>query len=173
MIARFADPEGGFFTTSDDHERLVTRPKDIQDHPIPSGNSSAAFGLLRLSAFTGERDYERHALGVFQLLHEAAARHPQAFGHLLQAMHFHLSPTREVALVGDSIEELVRVVRSELRPTVVVAAMAPRDADAPRQIPLLRDRELVNGQAAAYVCENFTCRLPVSDPDELEEALRF
>ena len=57
MIERFSDPEGGFFTTSNDHERLVTRPKDIQDHPIPSGNSSAAFGLLRLAAFTGEREY--------------------------------------------------------------------------------------------------------------------
>jgi uncharacterized protein YyaL (SSP411 family) len=173
MIERFADPEGGFFTTSDDHERLVTRPKDIQDHPIPSGNSSAAFGLLRVSAFTGERVYEQHAREVFQLLHEAAARHPQAFGHLLQAMHFHLSAKRELALVGDSIEELLRSARSEFRPTLVVAAMRPRDAEAPRQVPLLRGRETVDGRSAAYVCESFSCRLPVTEPEELEEALRF
>ena len=55
MIERFADPErGGFFTTSDDHEELIARRKDVDDHPIPSGNSSAAYGLLRLAALTGE-----------------------------------------------------------------------------------------------------------------------
>jgi uncharacterized protein YyaL (SSP411 family) len=171
-IERYADPEGGFFTTSNDHEKLVTRPKDIEDHPIPSGNSSIAFALLRLAAFTGERGYEQRAMEVFRLLHEPAARHPQAFAHLLQAMHFHFASPREVALVGDAIEPLVRVIRSAFRPTLVVAAMSPEDEEASAQIPLLRDRPTVNGQpAAAYVCENFSCRLPVTAPAELERAL--
>ena len=101
MIERFADPEsGGFFETSADHERLVARRKDLEDHPIPSGNASAALGLLRLAALTGEYEYERHAVSVLRLLHELAPKHPQAFGHLLQALDFHLSPTREVALAG-------------------------------------------------------------------------
>ncbi len=69
MIERFADPErGGFFTTADDQpSELIARRKDLGDHPIPSGNSSAALGLLRLSALTGERDYETHAVGVLRL----------------------------------------------------------------------------------------------------------
>jgi uncharacterized protein len=171
MIERYADPQGGFFTTSADHEQLVTRPKDIQDHPIPSGNSSAAFALVRLAAFTGERDYEQRALEVFRLLHEPAARHPQAFAHLLQAMHFHFAPPREVALVGDQVEPLVRVIRSAFRPSVVVAAMQPGDEPAQAEIPLLRDRSELNGRAAAYVCQNFVCRLPVAEPDELEREL--
>ena len=171
MIERYSDPEGGFFTTSNDHERLVTRPKEIQDHPIPSGNSSAAFGLLRLNAFTGEREYSDRALSVFRLLHEAAGRHPQAFGHLLQAMHFHFAPSREVALVGEDLEGLVAAVRSAFRPTIVTAAMRPGDAEAAEQIPLLRGRDAVDGRAAAYVCENFACRLPVTAPDELERSL--
>jgi uncharacterized protein YyaL (SSP411 family) len=171
MIARFADPEGGFFTTSNDHERLVTRPKDIQDHPIPSGNSSAALALLRLAAFTGEREYERRALEVLRLLHEPAARHPQAFGHLLQALHFHFGARREVALVGESVEPLARVVRSAFRPTLVVAAMRPGDHEAEERVPLLSGREAVDGRAAAYVCESFTCRLPVTEPKELERQL--
>ncbi len=171
MVERFADPEGGFFTTASDHERLITRAKDIEDHPIPSGNSSASFGLVKLHAFSGEGDYEQRALGVFSLLHPAAARHPQAFGHLLQALNFHLAPPREVAIVGAEVEPFARVVRSAFRPAVVVAAMRPGDSEAQERIPLLAGREAVNGHAAAYVCVNFSCRLPVTEPQELEREL--
>jgi uncharacterized protein YyaL (SSP411 family) len=98
LIARFADPErGGFFSTAHDHEPLIARRKDIDDAPIPAGASSAALGLLRLSELTGERDYERHAVGQLRLLYEIAPRHPTAFGHLLQALHWHLSPMRPIA----------------------------------------------------------------------------
>ena len=101
MIELFADSEhGGFFTTAHDHERLIARRKDVDDHPIPSGNSSAAYGLLRLAALTGEREYERHAVGVFRLLHRAAAGHPHGLAHLLRAMDFHLASVKEVALVA-------------------------------------------------------------------------
>jgi hypothetical protein len=172
IVARFRDPEsGGFFDTASDHEELVVRPRSFEDHPIPSGSSAAACALLRLFAFTGERAYEQPALELLRLLHPAAARHPQAFGHLLQAMHFHLSTPREVALVGDSLDELARVVRRRLRPTVVLAGMRPGDEEAPAAIPLLQGRDAVDGQAAAYVCESFTCRMPVTDPHELERLL--
>jgi uncharacterized protein YyaL (SSP411 family) len=98
LIARFADPEhGGFFTTASDHEALIARRKDLEDAPIPSGGASAALGLLRLAQLTGEREYERHAVSVLRLLHEIAPRHPTAFGHLLQALHWHLAPARPIA----------------------------------------------------------------------------
>jgi len=96
-IARFADEErGGFFSTPADHG-LIARRKDVEDSPIPSGNSSAANGLLRLAQLTGEERYERHADSVFALLGEIAPRHPAAFGHLLQAMHWRLAPARAIA----------------------------------------------------------------------------
>jgi uncharacterized protein YyaL (SSP411 family) len=98
LIAGFADPErGGFFSTASDHEPLIARRKEIEDSPIPAGASSAALGLLRLSELTGERDYERYAVGVLRLLHEIAPRHPAAFGHLLQALHWQLAPMRQIA----------------------------------------------------------------------------
>jgi uncharacterized protein YyaL (SSP411 family) len=166
MIERFADEQnGGFFETSSDHERLLARRKDLEDHPIPSGNASAAYGLLRLAALTGEYSYEAQAVSVLRLLHELAARHPQAFGHLLQAMDFHLSPVKEVALVGEDLRRLERVVRGEFRPHIVVAGGA---ADG---VPLLQDRPLVDGRAAAYVCERFACKAPVTEPEELERLL--
>jgi len=166
-IERFGDAEhGGFFETSSDHERLLARRKDLEDHPIPSGNASAAYGLLRLSALTGEHRYEEQAVGVLRLLHELAAKHPQGFGHLLQALDFHLAPVREVALVGDS-HDLERVVRGAFRPHLVVAGGAPDG------VPLLADRPLVDGQAAAYVCERFACQAPVTAADELERLLAW
>jgi uncharacterized protein YyaL (SSP411 family) len=165
-IERFADEEnGGFFETSSDHEQLVARRKDLEDHPIPAGNSSAAYALLRLAALTGEHEYEQRAVSVLRLLHELAPRHPQAFGHLLQALDFHLARTREVALVGEETAELERVVRGRFRPHLVLAGGA---ADG---VPLLQGREPVEGRAAAYVCENFACKMPVTEPGELERLL--
>jgi uncharacterized protein len=166
MIERFADEEnGGFFETSSDHERLVARRKDLEDNPIPAGNSSAAYGLLRLAALTGEHEYERRAVEVFRLLHVVAVRHPQAFAHLLQAMDFHFAAVREVAIVGDAREPLERVVRSAFRPHLVVAG---GKADG---VPLLEGRAPVEGRAAAYVCEKFACKQPVTEPAELERLL--
>jgi uncharacterized protein len=168
IIERFADREhGGFFTTSSDHEQLVARRKDLEDHPIPSGGSSAAFGLLRLAALTGSQVYEEAALGHLQLLHELGPRHPQAFGHLLRALDFHLAPTREVALVGSDVSALARVVRARLRPYVVLAG-GPGPSDA---VPLLSGRTPIDGRAAAYVCERFACQRPVTSPDELAQLL--
>jgi hypothetical protein len=175
MIERFGDDErGGFFTTSNDHEELIARRKDVGDHPIPSGNSSAAFGLLRLAALTGENRYEERAVGTMRLFAPAAAQHPDAFGHLLQAIDFHLSPVREIALVAPanggpaaSLADLARVVRSTYRPHVVLAGGA-EGTDRPE---LLRERTPVEGQPAAYVCEHFACQAPVTEPKELEAQL--
>jgi uncharacterized protein YyaL (SSP411 family) len=98
MIARFADPErGGFFSTASDGEPLLTRRKDLEDTPIPAGGSSAALGLLRLGQLTGEPTYERQSASVLRLLHEIAPRYPSAFGHLLQALHWHFAPARPIA----------------------------------------------------------------------------
>ncbi len=168
MLARFADDRrGGFFSTSDDHESLIARRKEIGDHPIPSGNSAAAMGLLRLSAITGERSYEGQAESVFRLFAKPAAQHPEAFAHLLRAIDFQLSPTKEVALVGDDLNDLAGVVRSKHRPHLVLAGGAA-GSDLP---PLLRDRPTINGSPTAYVCESFTCKQPVTEAAALEALL--
>ena len=172
MIDLFADPgRGAFFTTAHDHEELIARRKDVEDHPIPSGNSAAALALLRLAALTGEHEYERHAVSVFRLLHRAAARHPHSLAHLLLAMDFHFARVKEVALVapadGDGLAPLAAVVRSKLRPHLVLAG-GVEGADRPE---LMRERQALEGHAAAYVCEDFACGRPVTAPDELAEAL--
>jgi uncharacterized protein YyaL (SSP411 family) len=98
MLTRFADPErGGFFSTASDAEALIVRRKDLEDSPIPSGSSSAAFGLLRLGRLTGEQRYEDAAVGALRLVREIAPRHPTAFGHVLQAMQLYLFPAQAPA----------------------------------------------------------------------------
>jgi uncharacterized protein len=98
LIERFSDPEnGGFFSTATDGEQLIARRKELEDSPIPAGGSSAAMGLLRLAQLTGEERYERQSAGVIELLQTIAPRHPTSFGHLLQAMHWRLSPMRPIA----------------------------------------------------------------------------
>jgi uncharacterized protein len=168
MIARFGDPgRGGFYSTSADHEELIARRKEVGDHPIPSGNSSAAMGLLRLSALTGERRYEEAGTAIFALFGKPAVEHPDAFAHMLRAIDFHLSVTREVALVGEDSSKLAAVVRERPHSHIVLAG-GPEGSDQP---PLLEGRTAVNGRPTAYVCENFACNLPVGNPDELRRLL--
>src|SRR5919198_4907795 len=140
-IALFEDAErGGFFTTAHDHEQLIARRKDADDHPIPSGNSAAAFGLLRLAALTGERGYEERAFSVLRLFARVGAQHPQALAHLLRAMDFHFASVKEVALVApagrDGLEELASVVRASFRPHLVLAG-GPEGTERP---DLMRER---------------------------------
>ncbi len=166
---RFADPQrGGFFSTAADEPALVARRKEIEDAPIPSGSSSAAVGLLRLAALTGEHEYERLAFGALELVHELAARHPSAFGHALVAIDFALARVREVALVGRDRATLEQVVRRRLRPHLVLAA----GGGDPTGVALLAGRAEVDGRTAAYVCEGHVCELPVTDPGELDRLLR-
>jgi uncharacterized protein YyaL (SSP411 family) len=168
LIERFGDrTQGGFFTTAADGSELPVRRKDLEDSPIPSGNSAAAFGLLRLSLLSGNAEYERQAAGVLRLLFPLAVRHPLAFGHLLGAADFYLARVREVAVVGPAAEAdaLLKVVRRDFRPHLVLAG---GQADG---VPLLEGREPVDGHAAAYVCEHFTCQAPVTSADELEAVL--
>ena len=164
MIERFGDPErGGFFTTSDDHEELIARRKEIGDHPIPSGNSAAALGLLRLAALTGERALRAPGRGRPRA---SSPRRPpstrEAFAHLLRALDFHLAPTREVALVGDDLGR-ARPRSSRVRATAPTwsSPAAPR---APSRPSCCSSARAVDGRPAAYVCENFACQAPVTDP---------
>ncbi|MCZ4495021.1 MAG: thioredoxin protein [Conexibacter sp.] len=171
ILERFADPDpaaGGFFATSSDHEQLVVRRKDIEDAPIPSGSSSAAVGLLRLAALTGDGRYEQAAVAHLRLVAPLLGRHPQAFAHALVALDLLVSPGREVALAGadaEAVSALAGVVRERLRPGVVVAG--PPGAG----VPLMEGRDAVDGAPAAYVCERFACRMPVTDAAALRALL--
>ena len=173
MLERFSDPEGGFYDTATDHERLVTRPKDIQDNATPSGGSVATLVLLRLAAFTGESRYREAAERALTTVTLYAARHPTAFALWLQAIDLALAPMAEIAIVGDPSDEgtraLLKIASGGFEPNRVVAVLA--DESNASAIPLLDARTSLNGRPTAYVCRNFACRLPVTDPEALGEQL--
>ena len=173
MIERFGDPErGGFFTTAADVPHLVSRRKDLEDTPIPSGNSAAALGLLRLARLSGEGAYERQAAGVLRAaLRRSACRHPLAFGHLLQALDLYLATRARGRDRRRRPGGWSRAVRTRYRPHLVLAGPA-RTAPRATAVALLRGPHHGRTAAqAAYVCERFACQLPVTDVRRAREAL--
>jgi uncharacterized protein YyaL (SSP411 family) len=178
MIAHFQSPDGGFFDTSDDHEALITRPRDLQDNATPSGNAMAVTTLLKLAGFTNDLRYvdiAQQALAQMQTPTGGGmmSQYPLAKAQWILALAYALSKPREIAIVGEpestDMQALLRVVRDGYRPFQVVALGAP-NTQSPA-VPLLKDRGLVEGQPAAYVCRNFTCQVPVTTPQALEEFL--
>jgi len=172
MITEFWDEEnGGFFFTANDHEKLIVRNKDFYDNATPSGNSVAADVLLRLAKLTGEEKYERFGLTVLRLAAAQLRRHPQGFGRVLSTIEFYLSKSKEIVLIGDDDGEFARQVWSDYLPAKVVVSSGPSGENA-GLIPLLAERKMIDGKATAYVCENFTCQMPVTTVEELRKELQ-
>jgi uncharacterized protein YyaL (SSP411 family) len=161
-VELFADDEhGGFYLSPADGEELVARKKDLEDQPTPSGNSMLALVLLKLSRIYGDEEVERHAVGVFRLLHDAMARVPLAFGHALSALDLHFSTPRELAILGPVDSLVARAALEPFQPDTVVA-VGPSE-----EVPLLAEKGLVDGKPAVYVCERFACQAPVTNPKQL------
>jgi uncharacterized protein YyaL (SSP411 family) len=173
ILERFADPAGGFFDTADDHEELVTRPKDPQDNATPSGGSMATLVLLRLAALTGEARYREAAEAAIATVTGFLARYPSGFANWLSAAQLAVSGIIELAIVGDPYDPatgaLLDEVRAQARPDLVVAVAADPSASA---VPLLAGRVAIGDRPTAYVCRGFTCRLPVTEPAALAAELR-
>jgi uncharacterized protein YyaL (SSP411 family) len=172
ILDHFADLAGGFFDTADDHETLVTRPKDPQDNATPSGGSMATLVLIRLAALTGEARYREAAERALATVSSFLARYPSGFANWLNAAQLEVGGIVELAIVGDpadpSTRALLDVARSPVRPNLVVAVASD---PAISVIPLLDGRVAIGGRPTAYVCRNFACRLPVTDPEALRDQL--
>ncbi|MEM7530579.1 MAG: thioredoxin domain-containing protein [Chloroflexota bacterium] len=173
MIEQFADEAGGgFFQTGKDHEQLVVRRKDLIDNAIPSGNSMAAESLLRLAVLLGNDEYRKLALRIPQITSEMMGRQPTGFGRVLCALNTLLTPSQEVAIIGDpalpETQALLHEVHYRYLPNTVVALCHP---DETSMLPLLEGRTLVGGKPTAYVCENYACKLPVTEASALGKLL--
>ncbi len=151
----------------------MTRPKDVQDNAVPSGNAVAAEVLLRLHAWTGEPGYRAAAERALRTVVPYVVRYATGFARWLSAMDLSLAPVVEVAIVGAADDPatlaLLAEVRRGYRPNQVVAVSADPAASA---IPLLEGRLAQDGRPTAYVCRGFVCRLPVTDGDTLRGAAR-
>lgn len=176
MIKQFwDDEEGGFFFTSSDHEKLITRTKDWYDNATPGGNSVAAHVLLRLALLTGDDSFRSKTEQILSLLKTAMMRSPNAFGHLLCALDFYLASPYEVAIIGfpeyEDTRLMLDAVFKRYLPNKVVALANPGDSKSAAVIKLLEGRSQIEGKATAFVCRNFYCEAPVTDQLSLRKQL--
>jgi uncharacterized protein YyaL (SSP411 family) len=168
-MARFWVAGEGFYDTAADAERLIARPRDLQDNATPSGNSMMAAVLLKLSDLAMVHRYAEVARENLAAVQEYLTRAPLGFGQWLVALDYALSRPFEIAIVGppgdEATQRLLAAAMAGFRPHQVVA-YGPASRKAPA-VPLLEDRGLVDGQPAAYVCRDFACQAPVTEPDAL------
>jgi len=193
---------GGFYDTGSDHESLVVRPRDVFDHAQPCGGSVASDMLLRLAVFTGNEDYAGKAAVPLRSLHEHLARAPASTGHWLGALDFYVSTPKEIAVIGPREDPatlaLLDTVFHQYLPNKVVmgadpthiptnespqphlgiSSQSPQGKEglggisSPANLPLLEQREMLDGRPTAYVCQQYVCQLPVTDPEALAEQLK-
>ncbi|TDB80118.1 thioredoxin domain-containing protein [Micromonospora sp. KC721] len=164
-LARFAAPDGGFYDTADDAERLVTRPADPTDNATPSGRSAIAAALVTYAALTGQTRYREAAERALATVAPIVGRHARFTGYAAMAGEALLSGPYEIAVVTDDPEgdPLVAAATRHAPPgAVLVAGRTDRPG-----VPLLADRPLVDGRPTAYVCRGFVCQRPVTSVDDL------
>jgi uncharacterized protein YyaL (SSP411 family) len=179
MLALFHDESGkGFFYTSSDHEELIARNKETHDGSTPSGNSMAAWALLRLGRICGRSDFEKTAESTLGILSGALSQSPTAAAQALLALDLLLGPTREIAIVDgtDSADsgDVLKVVHRRFIPNkLIVRKKAGMTDDAlPATLkPLLQGKVSRGGEVTVYICDHGTCGLPVVGSAALAEAL--
>lgn len=171
MIEEFwEEQDQAFFFTGRSHEKLLVRPKDYYDNATPSGNSSATLALLKLSQLTGKPEYRSCAEKVLRRMTQALVQLPAVFAYQLCALDWYLARVPEFCVVAqeDQAEEMLRTIHSRFIPNKVVAGKSP---GAPSALPLLEGRTSLQDRPTLYICENFTCKEPVIDQQELVRQL--
>jgi uncharacterized protein YyaL (SSP411 family) len=179
MIEDLWDPsEGGFYFTGETHKHLIARDKPVYDGAEPSGNSMATLALLRLGILLDKEEYREKARRVLEINHVNLRTSPRAFLKMLVAMDFHLTPPKEIAVIGKPESQGTRAMLAEVHgrfiPNKVIALMEgalPEAALVEGMVPLLKGKTPVDGHATVYVCRNFACRAPVTTPEALAKAL--
>jgi len=162
VLEHFAAEDGGWYDTADDVEALLVRPRDVSDNAHPSGSSAVAHGLLALAAVTGDHALRTAAQTSVESAALVATGAPRFAGWTLAAAEALLAGPAEVAVVGEVGGAMHRAALALTTPGAVVVAGQPGS-----DVPLLADREAIDGKPTAYVCRDFVCALPVTDPEQL------
>jgi uncharacterized protein YyaL (SSP411 family) len=165
LVRLFGDEHGGFFQSAADAGTPLARPKELFDNAVPAGNSLAAGVLQRLALLTGDAELEKAGVSALRAVRDLVERAPAGFGTALGALDLYLGPTRELAVVGSAAQRgpLLETAWAAFRPRLVIAA----GEVGATPVALLEGRD----RPGAYVCERFTCKLPVDTPEALAEAL--
>jgi len=166
------EDQGGFFTTANHHESLILRHREGTDGATPSANAVAASALARLSFHFGRDDWRRAATAAVRAYGRQMTRYPRAFAKSLTVVDFLTEGPVELAFIGDgakgALDSLQQAVAQCYLPNRIIATGTP---STPSSLPLLKDRPAVSGMPTLYICRNYTCRQPITDPRLVAEAL--
>ncbi len=178
MIDLFWDAEGrGFFLTARDAEALISRPKEIYDGAVPSGNSFAALDLLLLSRYSMETRYEKFASDTLAAFAAELSSEPSGHPQMLIALDFAVGPSSEIVLAGDEKDTMLQTMMGEVRrpfipnKIVLLHRTGTRGEALAAVAPFVKDKGMTGGKATAYVCRNHTCALPVTTAAEVRKLL--
>jgi uncharacterized protein len=174
ITKHFADTNGGFFSTADDAETLIVRPKNYFDSPMPSENAATAELLLTLSRYTDNRAWETLATNTLKTMTEAMRKQPNGFASLLCALEIVLTPPREIAVFGkrEEAQEMLESIETHALPHAVVALIEEKNDPLVAKLPFLQGRGQIENKVTIYVCEAGACKLPVTTLEALQEQLR-
>ena len=169
------ETQGAFYLTADDGEQLIVRQKELQDNAIPSANSVAFYNMLRLARLTGHPRLEKQADALSRYAAEQVKQYPSGFTGLLIGQDFAEGPAQEVVIAGQPdahrTQAFLQHWRAAYAPRTVALLRPPQNETVPTLAPFTEAHAPVDGQAAAYICQDFQCQAPTTDPDALADAL--
>jgi len=167
---------GGFYFTADDSEKLISRQKEIYDGAIPSGNSVALLNLLRLGRLTGDTIYEEKANQLVRAFSNAVKNSPIAFSQFLASLDFAFGPSKEIVIIGkkdnSESEKVLNFIREKFIPNKVILFKEEEGQALADIAKFTIDQKPLNGKTTFYVCENFNCKMPVTELKELKKLLK-
>ena len=177
MIELFLDDtNGGFFFNRHGETEILTSIKEAYDGPVPSGNSIAAENLLRIGALADDEDMPRCARDIFLAFGTQLEESPLAHTQMLSAVDLYLNSLMQIVIVGDDIEEtkeFVDEINRHFLPDKVIAFAGNRafgEVD-PGLVPMTRGRVAIQGKPTVYICENYACRAPITELEDLGQVL--
>ena len=178
MIDLFSDGEGdGFYQTGRDAQRLVVRSKSGYDAAVPSGNSIAALVLLRLGRMTMNDKFITAGEKTLKSFGAQINAAPLSLTAMLVAVDFYLGPNQEIVVAGDigkeDTRQMLRALNQRYMPRAVriFHSSTPDSTEIEKLTPFVKDQPALDGKATAYICENYTCRAPVTNVEQLQRLL--
>ncbi|VBB05775.1 six-hairpin glycosidase [Lucifera butyrica] len=166
---------GGFYFYGIDGEPLLSRPKEVYDGALPSGNSVAIWGLLKLARLTGDSETGELAEQSLAAFSGEVSRYPKAYSFYLLGLDYYLSPPRHIVIAGAAEEGtkamLTALSRTYLPDTDILFNNSQLQDESGTALPLLNGKEALQGKATAYVCRDFACQAPVTDMNALLQSL--
>jgi len=176
MIDDFLDEKGGgFFFSGKRNEQLIAQTKEIYDGATPSGNSVALMNILRLSRMTGNLDLTNISGQIMRTFAETVNNYPSGYAQFLCALDFALGPTKEIVIAGepgsDDTKQILKEIRKRFLPGKVVILHQEKDKSVEEIIGFVKEQKTIDGKATAYICENYACKAPANDMNQIKKLL--